>query len=55
MRLSLNDHVRYRINKNGDIRRVLGFDLDEDKRYAVIYSPYPDDPVLEIITLLENK
>ena len=55
VKLSLNDHVRYRINENGEIRRVMGFDLSEDKRYAVIYCPYPDGPVLEIISLLENE
>jgi alpha-L-fucosidase len=54
VKLSLNDHVRYRVNKNGDIRRVLGFDLYEDEKYAVVYSPYPSAPVLEIITLLEK-
>lgn len=54
IKLSLNDHVRYRINRNGDIRRVLGFDLVEDKKYSVIYSPYPSAPVLETIELLEK-
>jgi len=55
MTFSLNDQVRYRINSSGDIRKVLGFDLDEEKTYEVVYSPYPDEPVLEIITLLENE
>jgi len=55
VKFSLNDHVRYRINKSGEIRRVSGFDLYEDKRYEVVYSPYPDEPVVEIITLLENE
>ena len=55
LKLSLNDHVRYRINNGKEIRRAPGFDFHEGKRYAVIYSPYPDEPVLEIITLLENE
>jgi alpha-L-fucosidase len=54
LKFSLNDHVKYRINNNGDIRKVSGYDLSEDKKYEVVYSPYPDEPVLEIITLIEN-
>ena len=54
VKLSLNDHVRYMVNKNGEIIRTLGFDLYEDEKYAVVYSPNPDEPILEIITLLED-
>ena len=54
VKLSLNDHVRYRINKNGNIERVLGYHLSEDEKYAVVYSPYPETPVLEIITWLKD-
>lgn len=50
LNLALNDHVRYRINTNGDIRQVQGFDLSPDKEYAVVYSPYKEGPELEIIT-----
>jgi alpha-L-fucosidase len=52
VKLSLNDHVRYRINEKGIIRSVLGYDLIDGEEYAVVYSPYPDKPVLEIITYL---
>ena len=54
VKLFLNDHVRYRINKSGNIERVLGFHLSEDEKYAVVYSPYPDAPVLEIITWMKD-
>jgi alpha-L-fucosidase len=54
VKLSLNDHVRYRINKSGKIERVLGFQLSENEKYAIVYSPYPDAPVLEIITWLKD-
>ena len=54
MKLSLYDHVRYWINENGEIERVMGYNLSEDEKYAVVYSPYPDAPVLEIITWLKD-
>ena len=49
-KLSLNDHVRCRINQNGDIRQVQGFELSTSKKYAVVYSPFKEAPELEIIT-----
>jgi alpha-L-fucosidase len=51
--LSLNDHVRYRINAGGDIRAVQGFELEEGATYRVVYSPFKDQPVTEIITRME--
>ena len=47
---TLNDHVRYRINTNGDIRQVQGYELSRESEYSVVYSPYEEGPVLEIIT-----
>ena len=41
-------------NNNGNIERVLGYHLSEDQKYAVVYSPYPETPVLEIITWLKD-
>ncbi len=48
--LSLNDHVRYRISDQGDIRSVQGFELEKGKTYSFVYSPFEDNPELEIIT-----
>jgi alpha-L-fucosidase len=48
--LSLIDFVRFRINQKGDIKLVQGYELEKEKEYAVVYSPYEDGPVLEIIT-----
>jgi alpha-L-fucosidase len=53
--LSLNDHLRYRINNKGDIRQVQGFELSKEKEYSVVYSPYKEGPELEIITEISNR
>lgn len=50
---TLNEHTRYRINDDGDIRAVQGFDLEPGARYHVVYAPLPENPVVEIITLVK--
>ena len=54
LQLSLNDHVRYRINEGGTIYQVQGFELSKQKVYDVVYSPYSRGPVVEIITEIRN-
>ncbi len=53
IQFTLNDHVRFRINKNGDIRAVQSLNLKEGSEYHIVYSPYKDKPELEIVTELE--
>ncbi len=52
MAFSLNDHVRFRTNPKGEIRAVPGFDLEKGREYEVVYSPYPEGPEVEIVTLV---
>ncbi|MDB4584104.1 alpha-L-fucosidase [Draconibacterium sp.] len=47
---SLNDHVRFRTNDNGDIRSVQSLEIQKGKTYRVVYSPYEEGWVVEIIT-----
>ncbi|MEN8123187.1 MAG: hypothetical protein ABFS35_22810, partial [Bacteroidota bacterium] len=54
MELTLNDHVRFRTNFDGDIRQVQGYDLEIDKKYHVVYSPSKKGAKVKIITLLEK-
>lgn len=51
--LRLNDHVRFRINNNGDIRHVQSLNLTEGSEYHIVYSPYEDHREVEIVTKLE--
>ena len=53
MEFTLNDHVRFRTNKKGDIRTVQGFELEEGQKYEVVYSPYEEGSEVEIITKVE--
>jgi len=50
MSFSLNDHVKFRINDNGNILLVNGFTLEKGKTYKVVYSPYESGAMVEIIT-----
>ena len=50
LEFTLNDHVRFRINKKGDIRNVQGFELEAGNKYEVIYRPYNEENELEMIT-----
>jgi len=54
LKFSLNDHVRFRTNFDGDIRQVQGYALEIGKQYHVAYSPFDEGPVVEIITKLER-
>ena len=54
LKLSLNDHTRYRINDRGDIRQVQGYELSRENEYSVVFSPYEEGPELEIITELRK-
>lgn len=47
---SLNDNVKFRINDGGDIRLVNGYALEKGKVCKVVYSPYKEGAVVEIIT-----
>jgi hypothetical protein len=49
----LNDHVRFRINRNGDIRAVQNLDLKEGSVYHIVYKPNKDKREVEIVTKLE--
>lgn len=53
IQFTLNDHVRFRLNKDGDIRSVQNINLLEGAKYHVVYSPYKDGPEVEIVTKLE--
>ena len=53
LQFTLNNHARFRINKNGDIRAVQSLDLKEGSEYQIVYSPYKDKPEVEIVTELE--
>jgi alpha-L-fucosidase len=53
IQFSLNDHVRFRINNNGDIRAVQNLMLKEGSQYHIVYSPYKNGPEVEIVTKLE--
>ena len=53
VQLTLNDHVRFRTNLNGDIRSVQNMELIEGSIYHVVYSPFKNAPEVEIITKLE--
>jgi len=50
---TLNDHVRFRINKNGDIRAVQKLNLKEGSEYHIVYTPGKDKPEVKIVTELE--
>lgn len=47
---SINNHLRYRVSENGEIKLVHGFDLVKGKNYSVVFSPYEAGDVLEIVT-----
>ncbi len=51
--LKLNDEIRYRVNNNGDISSVQGFTLEPGQQCRIAFSPYPDEPKVEIITLIK--
>ena len=53
IQFSLNDQVRFRVNKNGDIRDVQSINFEEGLAYHIVYSPYNDKPAVEIITELQ--
>ncbi|QGY42535.1 hypothetical protein GM418_02355 [Maribellus comscasis] len=53
IQFTLNDHVRFRLNKNGDIRTVQNINLLEGSKYHVVYSPYQNGWEVEIVTKLE--
>ena len=51
MKFSLNDHVRFRISRDGDIRSVQGYPIAPGQAYDVVYTPHKDaEPELEILT-----
>lgn len=50
---NLNDHTRFRINENGEIHQVQGFNFQIGDRYNVAYTPTNDDPELEIFTWIK--
>jgi len=47
---TLNDNVKFRINESGDIRLVNGYTLEKGKICKIVYSPYKEGAVVEIIT-----
>ena len=51
--LSLNEDMKYRINKKGVISDTQGFHLKKGEKYKVVYSARKV-PVVEIITLITN-
>jgi hypothetical protein len=54
IKLSLNDHVRFRTSREGDIRSVQGFYLVPGQDVDIVYTPHKGaEPELEIITLRE--
>jgi alpha-L-fucosidase len=53
IQFTLNDHVRFRVNKNGDIRDVQNINVKEGLEYHIVYSPYKDKPEVEIVTELQ--
>lgn len=53
IQFTLNDHVRLRLNKNGNISAVQNINLLEGSKYHVVYSPYQDGWEVEIVTKLE--
>lgn len=56
MELSLNDHVRFRTSRDGDIRSVQGYPIVPGQVYDVVYTPHKNaEPELEILTLYPDK
>jgi alpha-L-fucosidase len=53
LEFTLNDHVRFRTHIEGDIRSVQGFELEEGKKYEVVYCPYREGNEVEIVTKVE--
>ncbi len=45
----LSEYTKFRINDQGRITRVLGFNIQEDQQYKIIYTPYAK-PKVEIVT-----
>lgn len=54
MNLSLNDHVRFRMSDQGDIRSVQGYPLVAGQKVDIVYTPIKQgEAVLEILTLVK--
>jgi len=53
IQFTLNDHVRFRVNKNGEIRDVQSINFKEGLEYHIVYSPYKDKREVEIVTELQ--
>ena len=53
IQFTLNDHVRFRVNKNGDILDVQSINFKEGLDYHIVYSPFKDKPEVEIVTELQ--
>ncbi|MEO9475693.1 MAG: alpha-L-fucosidase [Cyclobacteriaceae bacterium] len=52
-RFSLNDQVRFRVNKDGDIREVQSLYLKEDSKYHIVYGSDKNIPKVKIVTHLK--
>jgi alpha-L-fucosidase len=53
IQFTLNDHVRFRVNKKGDILDVQSINFKEGLDYQIVYSPFKDKPEVEIVTDLQ--
>lgn len=53
MQFTFNDHVRFRSNKNREVRTVQSPGLIEGGKYHVVYSPYENGADVEVVIELE--
>jgi len=50
---TLNEKVRFRTNKNGDIRAVQSPEFNEGQKYRVVYIPYKEGDEVVIVTKID--